>query len=161
MKRLQSKGVGSKKKQAEPITVEEEEILWEKGEVGDSSPRVLLNTMLYMNGLYFALRSGAEQRNLRFSPSQIEVVERDAKRPHFQCDEDSSKNRPGGLKGRNIKRKVVKDHSNVDNPERCFVRLLVKYKSLCPPNPKNNAFYLQPAKKPTSTRWLTRGTFGT
>ena len=34
MKRLQSKGLGSKRKQAEPFTVEEENTLWEHGILG-------------------------------------------------------------------------------------------------------------------------------
>ena len=55
MKRLQSAGVGSVKKQAEPLTLEKEEQLWEKKILGDHSPKTLLNTMMFMNGLYFAL----------------------------------------------------------------------------------------------------------
>ena len=55
MKRLQSKGIGSVHKQAEPFTKEEEELLWENKILGDHSPEALLNTMIYMNGLYFAL----------------------------------------------------------------------------------------------------------
>ena len=31
VKRLQRKGLGSKKRQAEPLTLEEEELLWNKG----------------------------------------------------------------------------------------------------------------------------------
>ncbi len=38
MKRLQSNGTGSKKRQAETITLEEEELLWQKGLLGDSTP---------------------------------------------------------------------------------------------------------------------------
>jgi len=64
MKRLQSKGMGSTHKQAEPLSVEEEELLWEKKILGDHSPQALLNTIIFMNGLYFALRSGDEYRNL-------------------------------------------------------------------------------------------------
>ncbi len=55
MKRLQSKGLGSSHKQAEPLTIEDEELLWDKKVLGDHSPESLLNTMIYMNGLYFAL----------------------------------------------------------------------------------------------------------
>lgn len=46
MKWLQAKGLGSHHKRAEPLTVEEEGLLWEKKILGD--------------GLYFALRSGDE-----------------------------------------------------------------------------------------------------
>ena len=52
LKRLQSNGVGSKRRQAEPLAEEEEEILWQKGLLGVSSPQTLLDTMLFMNGLY-------------------------------------------------------------------------------------------------------------
>ncbi len=38
MKRLQSKGLGSKKRQAEPLSLDEEEILWENGLLGDKDP---------------------------------------------------------------------------------------------------------------------------
>ena len=65
------------------------------------------------------------------------------------------KNRPGGLKGRNITSKIVDHHENVDLPQRCFVRLHKKYISLCPKNPDVNAFYLQPAAKPTEKCWYT------
>ena len=51
-------------KQAEPFTTEEEELLWEKKILGYHSPEALLNTMIYMNGLYFALWSGEEHGHL-------------------------------------------------------------------------------------------------
>ena len=37
MKRLQAQGTGTKKKQAEPLTEEQEEILWEKGLLRDAT----------------------------------------------------------------------------------------------------------------------------
>ena len=39
MKRLQGEGIGAKKKQAEVITEDEEDLLWEKGLLGDHSPK--------------------------------------------------------------------------------------------------------------------------
>ena len=71
MKRLQAKGLGSNKRHAEPITEQEEDKLWEMGLLGDHSPQVLLDTMIFYNGLYFALRSGREHRQLRLRPCQI------------------------------------------------------------------------------------------
>ena len=100
MKCLQALGVGSKKRQAEPLTEKEKEILWQKGLLGDHSPQALLDTMVFMNGLYFALRSGNEHRNVRFSPCQIEVHDDEGERPYLLYTEDLSKNHPGGLKGR-------------------------------------------------------------
>lgn len=65
MKHLQSQDIGSKKKQSEPITEQDEELLWEKGLLEDVTPQGLLNIIVYMNGLYF-LRSGSEHRALKF-----------------------------------------------------------------------------------------------
>ena len=160
MKRLQQQGLGSKKKKAEPLTDKEEDILWSKGILGDHTPQALLNTMVYCNGIYFALRSGKEHRELRFSSCQIEVVQKEGQRPYLLYTEDQSKNHPGGLMGRKIPPKVVKHHSNVENQSRCFVRLFTLYKSLCPSNPKRNSFYLQPLRKPTQQLWFSREPLG-
>ena len=120
MKRLQSAGLGSTKKQAEPLTLEEEELLCEKRILGDHNPKTLLNTIMFMNGLYFALRSGAEHRQLRHIPRQIE---KPGERVYLVYREDVSKNHPGGLKGLKHKHKVVVHHANIDNPSGCFARL--------------------------------------
>ena len=61
MKRLQAAGNGTMQKKAEIISYEIEEIRWEKGILGDGNPLSLLDTMLFMNGLYFALHDGKEQ----------------------------------------------------------------------------------------------------
>ena len=62
-----------------------------------------------MNGLYFALHSGDEYRNLRHQPSQIKVAE-DGERPCLLNTEISSKTHPGGLKGRKVKPKIACKH---------------------------------------------------
>ena len=98
MKRLQSKGLGSKKRQAEVLSESEEELLWQKKLLGDSTLQTLLDSMVFYNGLYFALRSGKEHRNLRSRPCQIELVERPGEKAFLRYTEDVSKNRQGGLK---------------------------------------------------------------
>ena len=104
MKRLQSLGIGAKKRQAEPLTEEEEERLWQTGQLGDHSPQALVDTMLFMHGIYFALRSGQEHRNLHFEPAQVELVDNPGERAYLRYSEDISKNNPGGLKGRTDQR---------------------------------------------------------
>ena len=133
----------------------------QKGLLGDKNPKTLLDTMIFCNGLYFALRSGREHRQLRLRPCQIQLIENKGERPYLQYTEDVSKNRPGGIKGRNIKPKIVLHHANTDNPERCFVRLFKKYIKLCPDSPDEiNSFYLQPATNPTMDLWYTRKPLG-
>ena len=112
MKRLQSKGLGTKRHQAEPLSEREEEILWETGQLGDHSPQALVDTMLFMCGVYFSLRSGQEHRALRHYPPQIELVEREGERAHLKYSEDTSKNNPGGLKGSFLLTETVKVQAN-------------------------------------------------
>ena len=57
MKKLNGTGKYITKRQAQPISTIEEGRLWELGLLGDSSPAVLLNTIVWQIGLYFALRS--------------------------------------------------------------------------------------------------------
>ena len=160
MKRLQSEGIGSKRKQAEILSEAEENLLWERGFLGERTPQTLLDTMVFCNGLYFALRSGKEHRQLRFHPCQIELVEREGERPYLKYTEDVSKNHPGGLKGRKVTPKVVFHHANIENPQRCFVRLFKRYRELCPKSPPAHAFYLRPAHTPTPTCWYSNTPLG-
>ena len=55
MERLRLSGLGIKKRQGEPITIAEENILWEKGVLGEHDPQTLLDTVLFLCGIHFAL----------------------------------------------------------------------------------------------------------
>ena len=142
-----------KKKQAEPFSIEEEDELWKKGFLGNSSPQVLLDTMVFLCGMCFALRSGQEHRNLQFS--QIELVEpQDSdSTPYLVYYENISKNNTGGIAQRKRDPKLVKHHANNTNPSRCFVRLYKEYINHCPEDRKCSAFYLTPLKKPKGSLW--------
>ncbi len=95
---------------------------------------------------------------MRMKPCQIELVERKGERPYLKYTEDVSKNRPGGLKGRKQKQKVVVHHANLENPERCFVRLFKLYCQLSPSSVY--AFYLKPLRSPTLTCWYSTDPLG-
>ena len=75
MKCLQGQGLGTNIKRAEPISRNEEEIMWEEGILGKSFPQALLDTMVYMCGVFFALRSGQEHHDLQFC--QFKLTEKD------------------------------------------------------------------------------------
>ncbi len=94
------------------LSEDDEDTLWEKGLLGDATPQTLLDTMVFCNGLYFALRSGKEHRQLRLRPCQVELVERDGERAYLKYTEDISKNRPGGIKGRKVNPKIVYHHAS-------------------------------------------------
>ena len=50
--------VGVTRKQGEVITLREKEHLWEKGVLRDLQPQQLLDTLVYLFGIHFALRGG-------------------------------------------------------------------------------------------------------
>ena len=103
MKRLNGTGNYIDKKQAQPITPEQENHLWKIGLLGDHNAEVLLNTVVFQVGLYFALRSGNEHRRLRYSLSQIQLYENPDDRLYLVYKEDISKTNQGGLSHRRKK----------------------------------------------------------
>ena len=64
MKLLRRSGSGLSNR-SDIITYEEENLLWEKGLLGEHSPDTLRDTIVFMCGTYFALRGGSELRSLR------------------------------------------------------------------------------------------------
>jgi len=68
MKRSSRMGLTLQAKQATVISEDMEHILWNRGLLGDDSPRTLLNTMVFVLGMHFALRGRDEHRRLRYSP---------------------------------------------------------------------------------------------
>ena len=90
------------------MSLDEEELLWQKGILGDHGPDALLNIVFLQIGINFALRSGAKHKALRHGKNcQIVVVEPTGKCPNLHYLEDCSKNHQGGLKGHEIKPKEV------------------------------------------------------
>ena len=65
MQCLHAKGLGTKKKQAEPITTDEEAILWASGKMGCHDAQTLLNTIYFYNCKVFGLRSYDEHHRLQ------------------------------------------------------------------------------------------------
>ena len=73
MKLLYGLGVVSNIKKGQALSEDEENRLWKLGLLGDSSPRVsVLDTVVFLIGKNFSLRSGKENRNLKFSQLTLE-----------------------------------------------------------------------------------------
>ena len=154
MRDLTRRGIGLNKRKAQVITQSMEEELWDHGSLGSDDPQTLLNTLLFLLGIHFALRSREEHRHLRFGPnSQLKFGIKDGTE-FLEYREDCSKTRHGGLKDRFIppKEGIVFDDADVP-AERNLVRLYKKYISLRPKDGKCNAFYLKPLKNKKTDIW--------
>ena len=64
---LHANGIGVQRKRADIIMPEIENTFWMKGILSCHSPASLLNTVFYLNGKNFHLRSYQEHATLRFS----------------------------------------------------------------------------------------------
>ena len=129
MKRLRSAGLGVKKRKVEPISINNENLLWEKKLLGEHSARVLLDTMVFYCGMYFTLRSGLEHWNLL--QSQIVLIEPPGATPYLVYTENFSKTTLVDLLRERWKQRLW-HHADKQNPERCFVRLFKEYKKQLP-----------------------------
>jgi len=159
MKKLTAKGIGCSIKQAEPIAVHEEEITWEKGVLGESDPKTLLSTLLFLIGKYFSLRSGEEHRSLTFKLIKGSEPNERSKLQYISFGE---KNYAGGLKHRKVRPKTVEHYDNPTNPSRCLVRLFKKYQSKCKIEKPDCPLYLSPKRKvrPEDDVWYTTAPVG-
>lgn len=154
MKQLKGTGMFQPLK-AKVVSIEHENLLWEKGLLGDHHPKALVDTMVYYIGLYFAIRGG-EHRKIRHYPSQLCLFEPAGQIAHLVYTEDVSKTNQGGLLHRKRAAKEVVHHANVTDPKRCVIRLYKLYNSLCPNGRPDKAFYLKPLDRPREDCWYTK-----
>ena len=79
---LHREGIGAQCKSASVITYENENILWEKGLLGDDSPRMLQHTVFFYAGLQFCLRGIQEQYDM--TVQQLKRFPKDSQIYHEQ-----------------------------------------------------------------------------
>ena len=159
MKLRAQQGIGTSVKQAQEITLDEEEMLWTKGVLGSDNPKTLRQTVFYLLGVHFALRGGKEHRNLRAGDtSQFSLHVDSEGTEYLQYCEDATKNNQGGLKHARVGHKVVRAYA-ITNKNRCVVNLYKRYLSLCPV-PRPVPFYLKELKNYTSDCWYGKQQLG-
>ena len=147
-RQLREQGVGAKVKHAAVISYEEESALWDRGVLGVHSPKALLNTVFYMNGKVLCLRGGQEHQNLKLSQFSFGS---DHGGDYVVYTENGSKNRSGSYKEKPEQNKVVKQYSNSELGEKCYVSLLNLCLRKIPPkvfNDPESTFYWKPKESP-------------
>lgn len=145
---LHAQGVGAEKKSAAVITEEDEKLMWEKGVLSYDNPVGLQNMVFFYIGLYFSLRGGQEQRDLKIEqftrhPPSTTIYDAST---YYQYVEYIAKNNQHRFKDIHGKTKVVKSYA-IPGSKSCLVKILDFYFSKLPPDPK--AFYLRPRQKIT------------
>ena len=75
---------------------------------------LLRDTLVYVFGIQFALRTGQEHRNLRSKNSQLSLQVDEVGSEYLQYVEDNSKTNNGGLAHLRIKRKVVRAYQEFE-----------------------------------------------
>lgn len=148
MKELSAQGIVMKKKQAQPITLSEEEKLWSMNILGDNTLETLLNTLIYLLGVHLALQSIQEHKDLKVGAfSQLCVHYNDeAESKYLLYKPTQMKNHQGGICELNKKHKEVQVYENKVNPHCCVVYIFEKYMGLRPSyDPKCSVdLYLRP-----------------
>lgn len=157
MKVSRAEGIDRKTRRAASISEEMEDELWKQNLLGDDSPTKLVETLLFLNGKNFALRSRDEHR--RMTISSIEKhFDREGQRYYLEYCEDISKTSKGGLHDRRAEPRESRAYDNMINRERCIVALYDKYMSHRPENV--DAFYLTPIQEPKTKIWYKRSPMG-
>ena len=157
MKERTALNLGVNKKQANLITYEMEQDLWNRNFLGEDSPEKLRLTVYFLVGLRLMFRSVQDHYNLRRdlpnNPSQFTFEMIDGVRCIHYREDHVTKTHDGGLSDMKHKRKEGIIYPG-DNFDRDPVRLIEKYLGLCPqfyfakPN-----FYLQTLRKPSPKQW--------
>ena len=144
MKEKAAMGLGRVVKQAEAFNFSDIEKLWNLGLLGQSNPTQLMETVLFLLGLVYGLRTGREYKMLRRPgcDGQFTYCSDDS----YECikfvEDVSMKTNRGGLKHVNVAPKVVMIYP-AKNLERCPVRLFKKYVDLLPSTHNFRELYLQ------------------
>ena len=157
-------GVGNVKKQADLISYEYEEELWDKNILDEDTPDKLCNTVLFLLGINLALHGVEEHYLLRRDvpawDSQLSFERDDSNKRCLVYREDTcTKSNDGGITSMRKDRKIVWIYPS-ENIERCPVWLVDKYLSLCPPYYRKENFYLQSKQKVNPVQWYAEQVVG-
>ncbi len=140
MKTLSKGGFITPKRKAEVITLSQEESMWQKGILSDTTPKKLLYSLMYLLGIQFALQAGEEHKSLKFGKQLSLGVDPESGSECLFYTEHMAKNNQGGLSAMKHTGKRLKGYPNSAHPDWCVIHFYKKYVSARPVNnPKCSA----------------------
>ncbi|CAC5410114.1 unnamed protein product [Mytilus coruscus] len=122
IKDLLSKGLGTKTRKADPISHEDEELLWVNGVFGKSSATTLQYIVFYYNCKLFGLRGREEHRNLDCDQFEIDI---DSTGKLIGFMGRNNKTFKGGLGHMQLANKDIKHYSQ--GGPRCIIAYFEEY----------------------------------
>ena len=94
---LHEKGCGKRKRRADAVSEEEEELLWSKGILGGNDPISLNLTLFYCISQHFGTRGSQEHHQLRVEDIKFVRNPTDGTTEYIEWNEGHTKIRQGGL----------------------------------------------------------------
>ena len=120
-RQLRENGRGKRPNAAKPLTLQEEEMLWEHEKLGNSSPQALINTMWWLLTQHFGLRGRQEHHTM--AVEDFEFGKDDNGVEYITYRENPTKTRQGAL---HITRRQQLPKMFATGDKRCLVLLFNK-----------------------------------
>ena len=156
-RKLREQGKRKRPNRSRSLTKEEEEVLWQNGQLRGGTQRALLNTMWWLLTQHFGLQERQEHHQMRVDGF---TLQRDDDGNEFLTfAEGPTKTRQGGL---SVKTRLVTPKMfATGNEERCPVMLFKRYLEKRQSEMKESGpFYLTVIDKPVSSVWYKKSPMG-
>ena len=138
MKELNKEGIHTHPKQAQPLSIDDESVFWDKGIFNWIDSRCLQNAVYFYTCKVFGLRAADEHAGLTMSQFTFNS---DKEGEYIRFQGKVCKNNQGGLsQAGKVAFKDLRQYSQPDNP-RCYVKMMKLYMQALP---KNGPFYRRP-----------------
>ena len=148
-RKLRELGMGKRPNKAQSLTKEEEEILWENSQLGDKTPRSLINTVWWLLTMHFGLRGRQEHHDMKVEDFSFQKDDGGVEFVTFS--EGLTKTRGGGLR---VKPRLATPKMFATGKKRCPVALLKKYLDKRPAELKTTGpVYHSVIDKPQTSVW--------
>ena len=148
---LRESGRGKRKNKADPLTPEEEELLWETSALGSATGESLNHSLFYTLSQHFGTRGVQEHLQMRLEDFRFVRKAGTAEVEYVEWTEGLTKTRQGGLvkQSRRVTQRVFPSGN-----DRCSVRMLELLISKRPAQCcTSGPLYLRPLKNPRPSLW--------
>ena len=140
-RQLKSSGKGNLPNKKDPLSSDDIEELWRANQLGAATPDSILQTLWLYTTIHFGLRGCQEHRDMCWG--DVTLKRDDGGREYLEFTERQTKTRTGE-NPRDIRTVKPKLWANMNNPDRCPIKIYKKYAEIRPTgfSEPNNPFYV-------------------